>query len=395
LRVKRICPDEYPQLLKLLEIVNIAPEEYFFNIYYNDPYDNISYSLVIEEDGEMLSHVRFFYRPHHGAMLPLISGALANVGTLENQRGKGYCRKLLETSIEIMKKEGYDYSTVLSGVPVYAKCGWEEVPVPSYTLQLEQIQLDLPEGYRIRRFCPDADTDELYYIYLSFNHLRPLCVDRSRQYWIKHLNWAQENRDIFLVAEKDNRINAYMRGRGTGDNVEIFEMAHREGCEEAYLPLINAMVRYIDKYGWKNVRLNLPSDHPFLKIAGKYFRITCEMKKGLLLRLVNLKQILTKMQYNFQDNLNRIDTVPDAKYKISCNNQQAALEIKNGIVKVTDNIENCKEIILSQQKFFSLIFRFTKFSELEAAKALSDKDVDLLDVMFDGKKAVYWGPDRV
>lgn len=395
MQIRRITEKEYPRLLKFLEIVNIAPEEYFYAIYSNDPYDSLSHSLVVEVDGEIASHIRFFYRPLNGALVPFISGAIANVGTLENQRLKGYCRSLLETSIDIMKQRGYDYSTVLSGVPVYAKCGWEEVKVPGYTLKLKPVELKLPDNCRVRRFCRDTDLEQLHDIYLEFNHLRPLSVDRTRKYWLKHLNWTEENGIWFIVVEKDNMVTAYMRGKGTGENVEIFEMAHRAGYEDAYLAIIQLMSRYIGKCGWKEIKLNLPADHEFLNIASQHFEAEKFMKRGLLVKLINLKQILTKLQYLFQDKLNSLGKAVNAGFMISCDGQKSYIDVKNGVVKIKENLSTFKEIKMTQQQFFSLIFHLSKFSELNIDAGLNPGEIQLLDAIFDGKKAVYWGPDQV
>jgi len=294
-----------------------------------------------------------------------------------------------------MKDEGYDYSTVLSGVQVYAKCGWEEVKVPVYTLKLKPIDLKLPDSYRVRKFCWDTDLEQLHDIYLEFNYLRPLSVNRTRKYWLKHLNWTEENRDWFILVEKNNKIEAYMRGKGTGENIEIFEMAHKKGCEEAYLAIIQLMSRYIRKCGWKVLKLNLPADHEFLNIASQFFEVEKFMKGGLFVKLINLKQILTKLQYLFQDKLNSFGKAANADFMISCDGQSAYVEIKNGIIRIKEKLSTLKEIKMTQQQFFSLIFHLSKFSELNIDAGLSPVEIQILDTIFDGKKAVYWGPDRV
>ncbi|HHV96856.1 MAG TPA: hypothetical protein GXX37_10365 [Clostridiaceae bacterium] len=80
---------------------------------------------------------------------------------------------------------------------------------------------------------------------------------------------------------------------------------------------------------------------------------------------------------------------------ISCDGQSAYVEIKNGIIRIKEKLSTLKEIKMTQQQFFSLIFHLSKFSELNIDAGLSPVEIQILDTIFDGKKAVYWGPDRV
>lgn len=386
---------EYPSLLKLLEIVNMAPEEYFLARYLNDPYANPALSRVVEYDGQLVSHIRIFKRPTNGSMQPMYMGAIANVGTLEEHRKKGYCRALLEDGIKLMKEQGYDFSTVLSGVGVYARCGWEEIVVPRFMLNLKEVDVPLPEGYRIRRFQRDTDLEQVSDIYNEFNYLRPLCVDRTRNYWQKHLNWVEENSNMFLVVEKGQELVAYMRGVGSAPQAEVIEMGHRKGFEEAYLLFIDAMARYRNKYKWERILCNLPSDHEFLKVAACYFEVKQTLKGGLLVKLINLNQILRKLEYTLQCNLNSFDGLKNAKIKFICDGQQACLEIANGVISIREQLKEDVEVRLNQEEFFSLIFHYKTFSELHSQNGISNEYKALLDCLFSGKKAVYWGPDGV
>lgn len=387
--------EEYSSLLKLLEIINMAPEEYFSARYLNDPYTDPSLSRLVEVEGKMVSHIRIFRRPVNGGMTPLIMGAIGNVGTLVEHRKKGYCRALLEDGVRLMKEQGYDYSTVLSGVGVYAKCGWDEIESPRYIIHIDEAFVDVPNSYRIRRFQRDTDLEQISDIYNDFNYLRPLCVDRTRLYWQKHLNWVDENNNMFLVVENDHEVVAYMRGSGNGPKVEVFEMAHKKGFEEAYLAIINLMIRYKNKYGWESLELNLPSDHEFLNLVKNYFPMEKITKGNLLVKLINLQQILKKLQYNMQSSLNTYDGEKNAGFKIICDGQQGCIEIKNGIIQIKDDMKDYKALKLSQKQFFNLIFHFKNYSELGLINDINEEEIKLLNHLFIGKHAVYWGPDGV
>ncbi len=398
MQYRGLTQSEYPRLLDLLEEVNIAPREYFRNLYDLDPYEDPELSRVAVDGGRFVGHVRVFPRPHGGGAAQLWSGAIANVGTLADYRGRGVCRQLLEDSVALMRKRGMHYSTVLSGVPVYGKCGWEELPRTGHLVSVHDVRLPMPHDWSVRIFVRERDLVQVAAIYEEFNRERPLAVQRSMDYWFANLNTAIETSSLFLVVEQNGEVAAYMRGHQKGDAVTCLEAAHRCGAEQAYAALAWVFSRYYRKCSWRTVRLRLPGDHPLIASLSAVFRVDQVTVPHLWMRLVDLAGLLESFAPLWSRRIATARVPGSSCCRLQCADQEAVLRLgATSSVEASTRSQTVSSglptIALSQRELFELIFGVS--SDAVRRVLTGPRERRLWEAALRGPAAVYWGADDV
>jgi len=131
--------DEQDEVLDLLNTVMQASRGYFSDSFKRDGGKNPSLLLVAE--GEIASHIRVFARTRHVGECLVRSAEIGDVCTHPRHRGRGFMTALLNTAAQLLYLDGYDMSTVYSGVPIYQKSGWVAFPEPDQYLLWRLLNL--------------------------------------------------------------------------------------------------------------------------------------------------------------------------------------------------------------------------------------------------------------
>nr|MDD6336177.1 GNAT family N-acetyltransferase [bacterium] len=382
------------QLLAFMEEVNMAPEEYFDAIYRFDPYSARSHSLGVFEGDALVSHLRYNFRPTHGAATPIDTFAVANVGTRESFRGRGYCRMLLERGLELARKSGADFATVLSGVGVYKACGWEEVARRVYRLPLEGISVPGPRDIRLHVF-DEGDISALAELYDTFCQGRPLCVRRSYDYWRHHLKWAHEAGCQFLVARRGEAVVGYIRLTGASSlTPHVVELVTSPSCPAALRAFLHYFHRMHLKpeYAWSEVVLHLPSDHPLLAMVAP--SLVAQQQPYLLVHVVNIQSWLEKMQVDMQHRLLGCKA-PPFTLNLACAGQRVTLRW-DGRLTLSPGGEGVVRC-LSRADFCRVMFGWARPSQAWQPEGLglTPAQIRALDAMMDIPCGIYWPADGV
>jgi GNAT superfamily N-acetyltransferase len=137
--IRRLREDEWDQCLDLLAEVMDANRGYFSDSFKRDR--GGWQSMVVVVDGEIASHIRIFESQRHVGDCRIRSAEIGDVCTHPRHRGRGYMTAFLNHAVSQLYLQGFDISTVYSGVFIYAKAGWVAFPEPDQYLLWRLINL--------------------------------------------------------------------------------------------------------------------------------------------------------------------------------------------------------------------------------------------------------------
>lgn len=173
----------------------------------NDPYLIPNDIRIWEEDDKILSSVTVFRRAMYWQGNKISFGGIGNVSTLPEKRSLGLSSKVMKDTVKYIEEIPMDVSILFTGInSFYEKFNF--FTIPTYYLTFN-ISGSSESNYSVRNFN-EADLGMVSKIYESFN--KNLCgpIVRDIDYWKANLRFAEED-EIFLVAEKQNTIEGYIR----------------------------------------------------------------------------------------------------------------------------------------------------------------------------------------
>jgi len=220
--------------------------------------------------GRMVSSVRIFTRTMYLGGCEIRCGAVGEVCTLREYRGRGLSGKLLTMAIEYMKNSGFSVSQLFTGVnDHYARYGWFTVP-----LQYADVRLSGDAARDVTLRCAEErDVPALCRLHDRFaRSLDGVFVRRNygRQYWI---DWMVRNPGHRLAACYGDEVVAY-----ADFHVDDGRLKFREflGEDELMLPLF---VRIASEYAFgADVLFDVPrpiADRLSLSVVGTHERRDC------------------------------------------------------------------------------------------------------------------------
>jgi len=136
--------EEFDALMRFLEL-GFGHSKGFFertlgHVCRPDP-EALLWSYVIEEEGQIVSHVGVYPIEVITLGIRLQIGGIGQVCTHPQARGKGYMSMLLRHSIDEMRALGYSLSWLGGDRQRYNSLGWEQA-APGYTLTWSRRSLD-------------------------------------------------------------------------------------------------------------------------------------------------------------------------------------------------------------------------------------------------------------
>ena len=238
---------------------NPPPASYFRNHYYNDPHREASLIRIADIDGQIVASCRVFRRTifvgnavsesdEGGEQKLARAGGIGEVCTDIHHRRRGLSRQLLSDALQIMKEdENISLSFLHSApdfFPLYRSVGfhcaetkWTNVPL-SLSSSIRKTHSGV-FNIRLARF--PADTEALMPIHTNYSEKRFAgCIIRSQEYWNAYI--SQEVKTSLFVAEKDDKIHAFISIRPRGGQYQVCDFGcHRIVDESAvFLPLLCA-----------------------------------------------------------------------------------------------------------------------------------------------------------
>src|SRR5438105_4554533 len=204
IEVRGARAEEMPEVLEMVPRVMGATREYFAAAYRNDPWARPEHSRIVRVEGQIVSHIRLYDRWQRVGPVAVHVGCVGDVCTLPEHRKRGYCRALLEDALRYWDERDYDFSMIVSGVGVYAACGWVPLVERGFALPAENRH-EAGAGriagrdYEVRRFVRSEDLTAVAAVYAASNAEWSLATVRSPAYWDRHFSWiAGEIEEAFL-----------------------------------------------------------------------------------------------------------------------------------------------------------------------------------------------------
>src|SRR5438045_5672645 len=114
--IRRGIAEDIEPILNLLTEYGL-PRSYFEPFYLNDSSYRPEQSWVIEEYGQLVSHIRIYDRWIRVEQAKVHIAGIGNVITALNARGHGYAGKIMRTMLPVLQQEGYAYSLLWTHLP--------------------------------------------------------------------------------------------------------------------------------------------------------------------------------------------------------------------------------------------------------------------------------------
>ncbi len=228
--VRSIDPDEREECLALwCTAFPHTSRAYFERYFYGDTEYDPHYTRVGVLEGRLVSCVQIVRRVVTVGEARLTAACIANVSTLPQFTGRGYNRACLESALNVISKDTFDFSILGTGIPnYYAKFGWAQVGLPVISGQLRDVAMPPDTKLRQARF---SDVEQMMAAYTLTYQRVPLSVVRSRSYWRGWLEFSEgANPDMWYVAETPaGEFLGYVRAEkddeSSKSSLDIYEAA--------------------------------------------------------------------------------------------------------------------------------------------------------------------------
>jgi predicted N-acetyltransferase YhbS len=139
IEIRWMRENEHDEVLDLLDEVMMASRGYFSDSFKRN--GSSTPSLVLVSGGEIVSHIRIFDRPRTIGDCVIRGADIGDVCTHPHHRGRGFMTALLNVAAQLLTQQGFEISTVHSGVPIYQKSGWVAFPEPEHYLLWRLLNL--------------------------------------------------------------------------------------------------------------------------------------------------------------------------------------------------------------------------------------------------------------
>ncbi len=143
-KIRTLRVEEFEKLIRFIERAFGLSVGFFQRVYphlYQPTQEACDWAYVIEEDGEILSHVGLYPIEVVTAGVALKVGGIGAVSTAPQARGRGYMTALLQHVIAEMRRLDYPVAWLGGDRQRYNACGWENA-APAYHLTFSRRSLN-------------------------------------------------------------------------------------------------------------------------------------------------------------------------------------------------------------------------------------------------------------
>jgi hypothetical protein len=368
-------------------------EHAFTNIVKHDPWFNLNNTRACFLGGKVVSVVQIFSRPMRIGDCVVQMGGVGSVGTRPEYRRTGYSSNVLRDSVQYMRVAGYDLSILFTDIQShYAKAGWVMSPTYRTRLTLPE-RLEITSDAIIQQCDPEQDGRALREIYDRFNPTRTGTIVRSVQYWNNRPKWREYEPSLFWTARQDCDIAAYLKG----SRWFIRELGYLPNHESAIIELLHRFFVQAKVEGVNEIESIVPSD-----CCALFKAIGCTVERleryYTMVRIINLKSLLTKMLPAFETRLNASDFSRwSGSIQIRYESDKQTLVVKGGKIEVSGEAEfPTIALAVSQTQLLNLLFGNMTARHVAFSNALpfNESGIELLGVLFPPGELFLWETDR-
>jgi predicted acetyltransferase len=371
-----------------------TPREYFVKYFLGDPHFKPQYTRVCADGDELQSCVQIVRRVVRIGKSRLVMGGIANVGTPVEYRGRGYSTDCMNSAVEVMDSEGFDFSILYTGInPFYEKLGWETVPVDALTGELRNPMPRTDGDYTIRQYDPEKDAAAVVDIYNAFSKDIVLSAERTLDYWNGYCE--VEPQRIRVAETSDGNLAGYAITASYRTITGICEIAYLPGHEGCVIPLFVELGRMMLDSG-KTVGGAMLPDTPVISAGLDAILSThqTETLTSAMFRVINLEQMMEKMLPELSARAADAGVEGSVAFTVidaNCINTAlgtAGISISNGKASLTDPAKCEKNYTLSQTAFFQLIFG------MKTPEEIIPEATPLIKALFPKLPNTFWLADH-
>ena len=237
-------------------------------------------------------------------------GGIAGVNTKQDQRMKGYARRLLSDTVTYMTEQGYDVS-MLFGIPdFYDKFGY--IPcIPGYRVTIATRDAErageAAKGWSVRPLTPD---DYAFVVRVSnaANADRAASLIRYAGKWsgFRHGSDWWRKATAAVVEDPEGRPAGYMAWDKGVTEVKAVEVEAADA--RAYPAILAELARMAVEMRCGEIETLLPPDHLFSVFARRYgCRASTRFDRmgGGMMRILNQGPLFEKLQPGMERRLQR------------------------------------------------------------------------------------------
>lgn len=225
-------------------------------------------------------------------------GGIGGVGTSEAHRRKGYSRRVMESALRWMRRNGFDTS-ILFGIPAfYPKFGYAPAfPDVSFTLAVRDAEVVKPRGYSFVSYKPQY-LSSILSMYHKNNAGRTGPIRRNPKHWKsfrRGVNWS--SKAICKVALNERKIPVgYFVHDAAHLNPAIIEVGF--ATPKVFPDMLRAIAQIVWNQRLERISFLLPEDDAFMAFCqplGLQETVGYRKDGGCMVRMINIPGTISKI----------------------------------------------------------------------------------------------------
>lgn len=254
------------------------------------------WKVELVKDHRSISRLWIVDRQMRIGSCSVYTGGIAGVGTNREYRNQGLSRRVLEASIELMRREDYDASFLLGIRDFYHKFGFATC-MPERLLHLDTRDAERAEKSLAMRNMRRSDLAQIARLYNRDNTERTASIVRDRK-WDGFPMGSDFGIDpgVKVVLDAQERICGYV----VYDEVDHHCRAAEVGGQGAavFSTILHFLAQRAVQLRREEISLNTPVDHPFARYCRQFgcrdnTRFDCNC--GAMGRIIHLRPFLEKI----------------------------------------------------------------------------------------------------
>jgi len=379
--IRRCTSKDIEPILELLTEYGL-PRSYFEPFYLNDSSYRPEQSWVVEQHGQLLSHLRIYDRWIRISRAKLHIAGVGNVITAREARGHGYAGKIMRAMLPALQQEGYAYSLLWTHLPdLYGRYGWVLIEQDLLRAVLPPPASDI---ICVTPFQHD-DLPAVMRLYEAANAERTGTTIRTPEYWREQPEWLHEHQNGFQVARPNAEAApvGYVRSRMMENAVDILELGFEGDNIDIGRPLLATIAMQRDG----QLQGLFPPSLRTVFLPDEYGIVP---EPGLMGRAINLAELMHVLEPLWRERIQEAG-IREGVLSLLTSAGRAEVQVTNGhlLVKVQGVAREAPH--LNEREFAHLLFH--GFDERAHHHFGKRPDASFLRVLFPEQDLVIWQSD--
>ena len=319
-------------------------------------------------------------------------GGVANVGTDEPYRGRGYARLMVDEALSFFTSSGHDVS-VLFGIPdLYHKFGYAPALADTtLTVGIEDSRVVLSEYDMVDhsgRSLKSEDWPFLIDLYDVDNQTRTGTRVRRGGDWTGYRHGTVWNcgTEIMVTENLNGSLTGYVTFDDLGDVCRVGDLA---GASTDVFPmLLRLIIEGAERRSVDSFEVALPPDHPFVvfcRQCGGTLQTVYHRNQAGMARIINLHKLFDKITGLLSERLSCSHLAAlHGVLEIHTDLGAVTLDIDNGDVQLVAKRATSWSVSLPQVRLIQLIMGYRSVADVgvDDDVQVDPEALPLLDVLF-------------